>query len=333
MKRVKIVFLTVLIMTACILSGCVGPFSYRHTENPDNSAVVTVEMAESSMTISQEPELVEEMEKPDKTLYNALFFVGLNGLSKVRVLDGNDYFKYELLDKADTDALDKLTEPTNINIELYRDEARTTLAFYESGFVYDIDADFLYIGTAGHCIAKADYMKCALVRFFDREPIKLDLTDNIKYGNFESSAGDAAMIRVPIDDIPYETLLKLKEVCWSKEAVNAVKGGDSIYSGNIYAKNNEKDYDKTIYVYDKSNQIIADGKNVFPFIGYDAYFITDKGLVGGQSGSALFDSKGNAVALCSGYAYFFVGGQRRDVGIFTKTSMMEELKQQFSEKE
>jgi len=332
MNRLRLFLLTTMLFSCSILAGCVGPFSYETTTNPDNSSVVTVEMTEAAMKILPEPTAVEEAEKPDKTLYNAMFFVGLNGLSKIRVLDGNDYFKYDLLETADTDALDKLTEPTNVNIQLYRDSERTSLAFYESGFVYDIDADYLYIGTAGHCINKADYMRNGEVRFFNREPIKLDLTDNIKYGGFESVSGDSAMIRVPVEQIPYETLLQLKEVCWSTDAVSAVKGGDTIYSGNIYAKKNEQDYDKSVKVYDKGDQIITDGKAVFPFLGYDAYFIATSSLVAGQSGSALFDYKGNAVGLCSGYAYFYVSGTRYDVGIYTKTDTMEKIKRQFSER-
>lgn len=284
-----------------------------------------------TLTVSSKPMVVEESVKPDKTLYNAMFFATVNYLPKTTVLIRNSYFTYDPLTKTDWNALDKLTEPTNVDIALYDDAERTVRRILESAFIYKIDDDYIYLGTAGHCIASKNRLKNAKIMFYDRKTYDVDLSDYRLGGKFESAEGDYAMYRFPTSSIPYEELVKLKEVCYSKDAIKNVKAGDVLYTGNIYAKKSSKDYDKKLTVVDESNDsyqffVSSDDCKV---ITYSSYIICNEGTTKGQSGSAIFDKYGYAVATVSGSLRGSYKGTSYKLGLYTKLSKLDSLYSKF----
>lgn len=336
-KSILLALITVLF--AAVLTGCgsiikIAEFPISGAEHPSTQDCEAYDTHLSTLTVSVKPQVVEELIKPDKTLYNALFFVSVNGLSPMKVLIENSYFTYDLLTTPSWDAIDKLTEPTNINIELYSDAARTQLSVRESAFIYKIEEDYIYLGTAGHCIAANSKLKNGQIRLFDRTTWKVDLTTYELGGNFLSAKGDYAMYRIPTSSFSYDELLKLKQVTYSKEAVNNIKSGDYIYSGNIYAKSPKTDYDKKLRVissgddtYDHFVQFSS-----YKVLTYNTYYFTEDNLVKGQSGSALFDKYGNAVATTSGSGSHKTGSKNYQIGIFTKLYDIDTLYQKLKDK-
>lgn len=300
-------------------------FPQEELTAPDSSDVEGAKAFKSKLAPAVHPAFVPEMEKPDKTLINPMFSLSTEGFPVVSVLGKNNYFHYDLLTAPDFDALDKLTEPTNINVMLYR-ENYSDWSVRFSGFVYKIDPDYVYIGTAGHCIDKSSNVKRAKVTFFDRSSIKVSLEEYILGGNFRDTVGDYAMYRFPTSALPYETLLKLKEVTFDEAAIEKVKPGDIIYSGNIYAKNSSEDYDRQCKVLDKSSDIVKYYAGYFGYINSSSYFATDPPLTSGQSGSAIFDAYGNVVAICSGE---MKDSKYAKMGIFTLASKIDDLYDQF----
>lgn len=294
----------------------------------DNSSLVSFDVAKDVLVFFDKPGIVAEMEKPDKTLYDATAFLSTDGFSKVKVLVKNEYFDYELLTSSDYDALDILTEPTNISVQTYSDSTRSEERTGFSCFIYRIEDDYIYLGTAGHCIASESYRRNSTITFYDRTTIDISLLDYKKGGNFDSHAGDYAMYRIPTDAVPYELLINLREVTFSTDAINDVKIGDVLYSGNIYNKYKDKDYDKKITVIPIETGKVGDFLRANDSLLSGMYFTTDYGLVPGQSGSGVFDAYGNLVAICSGH----VAGNN-GFGIFTKASKLDELYQEFFEEE
>lgn len=314
----KLIFI---LLTMTILSGC----SSKKLERPDNTDIVCIEEVQLSLENYERPEAVAELPKPDKTLIDPMFSLSTEAFPAVQVLSANDYFKYDLLSNENFDELDKITEPTNINVTLYRDSAYTDWSYKFSCFIYKIDSDYVYLGTAGHCIIRKNDITRAKITFYDRSEIYVSLDDYKKGAGFGSSDGDYAMYRFPTSAIPYELLLRLKEVSYDEAAMRAVKPGDTLYSGNIYAMSADKDYDKVMTVYDSSSSIAKNSLANYNAYFNSNYFLTDTPLVNGQSGSAIFDQYGNLVAICSG------GSWNKKVGIYTVADKMDELYEAFKQ--
>ncbi len=304
-----------------MLCGC----NSKKPDRPDNTDVIGVEEVQLSLENYDRPEAVAPLPKPDKTLIDPMFSLSTESFPAIQVLGENDYFKYDLLKRNNFDKLDKITEPTNVSVTVYRDSDYTDWSFKFSCFIYKIDADYIYLGTAGHCIIKSSDLTRAKITFFDRSDIYISLTDYKKGAGFGSADGDYAMYRIPTAAVPYDLLLSLKEVSYDENAISAVKPGDILYSGNIYAKSPSEDYDRTMTVYDQSTSIVEDSVANHKTFQNLNYILTDTPLIGGQSGSAIFDQYGNLVAICSGSSH------NRKVGIYTAADKIDELYEAFKE--
>lgn len=325
---------SILIFSVAAFSGCsliqIAPFQFTEASSPDTKELVSYEESLNRLPGIPHPVAVEEPKQPDKTLYNALSLASTSGLKPLNVLIGNSYFTYDSLEKNNLKAIDALTEATNVNMVFYSSEARTDWKMRCSGFVYRIDDDYIYIGTAGHCIAKKAYLKYATIMFADRVIYKVDLSDYKRIASFRSAKGDIAMYRIPVSAIPKDELLKLREVCWDKEMISAVKEGDVLYTGNIYAKNIRKDYDKNIPVVSTDNKWASTYINKYDYdwMANSNYILSTADTTSGQSGSAIFNQKGYAVALVSGYVKMR-GDSSSVIGIYTTTAKLQELYDQF----
>lgn len=319
--------IAIILLTGCGSIVKVADFPVTYVSEAPADTITSYEKHYSTLKVVEAPTYVKERTLPDKTLYNPMGFAAIDGFSKMNILVSNSYFTYDLLTKSDWGALDRLTEATNVNITLYDDAKRTTARILESGFIYKIDEDYMYIGTAGHCATDKKRLKNARVMFFDRKTFNVDLSDSVIGGKFNSKEGDYAMFRIPTSSIPYEELLKLKEVCYSKEAIKNVYTGDILYTGNIYAKGTSKDYDRKLPVINESDpaykyHVKYDSWKV---ITYDAYYVSNANCKKGQSGSAVFDKYGNAVACVSGGGSNKSNGITYTLGVYTKLSKLDFL--------
>jgi len=326
------------ILGTLLFSGCgslvkITEFSTVDVSLPGTGVNISYGAFHSTLEKTEKPGFVEEPVKPDKTLYNPMVFASIDGFTKTNVLIKNSYFTYDLLTKTDWKALDELTEPTNISITLYNDFARTSWKYRESAFIYKIEEDYIYLGTAGHCAAKSSkYLKNAVIMLYDRTEINVDLSTCEIGGKFHSDVGDYAMFRIPTSSIPYDELVKLKQVTFSKSAVDNAKAGDYIYSGNIYAQNTKKDFDKKVMILGEGHSLYENLVKVSSIQFSDAYYITEGYLVDGQSGSAMFDKYGNVVGTCSGMYGIKKQGVTYKAGVFTKLTNIDKLYQKLKDK-
>lgn len=328
-----------LLTMVTMLCGCgskedSNPFSFLFSKEemsaPNNSDIAGVVKVKATLPSYEKPAVVEQMAQPDKTLINPMFSLSTMSFPEVTVLDKNGYFDYELLTQKDFDTLDKITEPTNISVMVYRDNARTDWSHKFSCFIYQIDPDYIYLGTAGHCIVKNSDRTRATVTFFDRETLNVSLEDYQMGANFGSSNGDYAMYRMKTSEVPRDLLLQLKKVHYDKTAMKNVKPGDVLYSGNIYAKDPSKDFDRQLTVLDTNAESTKPYLRTYTWYGTSAFYLTDKPLTSGQSGSAIFDKFGNLVAICSGGAR---ASGLPEIGIFAVADKIEDLYDKFQEED
>ncbi len=295
----KCIFLLVILCIA-LLCGCQ---SRSEPELPDQSELAAITSGieyEKTLIAGSRPEYVALPEWSDPSLYTPLCFASQKELSDLTVLIRNEYFTYDLMETQDFDALNLVTDYTNVNVICFDDETRTSWRSRYSCFIYRIEEDYIYLGTAGHCVDNRAIQANTNLMFFDRKVIQTPLSDYILFSNFGNSEGDYGMIRVPTSEVPRDTLLKLKQVCYNADACSAVKRGDYVFTGNINAQNNRTDYDKTIQVSDESEEPLTSVSNRWNWINSRGYILGKGSLQSGQSGSGVFNYKGELVGICSG---------------------------------
>lgn len=331
MKIRKILMFAAVLSVSALLGGCSGVYDYEEPTRPDNSDLVTAETGEKNLKKVDTPKVVAKYKGDDPTLIEGSYFLSTNGFRAAKILVANNYFTYEPLANGTFDELNALTEPTNVHVTLYRDAARTDWSKRFSCFIYKIDEDYIYLGTAGHCTYDKSTLKYANLMFYDRKVIKLAMQDYKLGGEFLSNAGDYAMYRIPIEVIPESTLMNLRQACFSLDHVNAVKAGDTLFTGNIYAKNSKTDYDFESKVLTKdADATVTYYMENYPALKKDIYFITNRAAVSGQSGSGIFDKQGYVVACVSGE---FHQSSSNTYGIFTALTKMDNLYREYKAEE
>lgn len=328
MKKTFLIRFGALALGLMLLTGCGQMFPKAEIPEVEFAERISTTDYKKTLTIAKEPVPVAEPEEADPSLYDPTAFASVNGFSQMKVLIRNDYFRYEPLAKGNFDKVDTITEPTNVDVRYFNKGLPDSNYGMFSCFVYQVDEDYVYLGTAGHCIVNMKKLSRFEVRFFDREVITVDTMDYVINASFKSTTGDYAMYRLPVDAIPKDTLLKLKQVCFDKKIAGGLKPGDEMYTGNIYARNIKKDFDRQFTILDTGEGFIADVIKTWPWIGSKAYYIADKGTMGGQSGSALFDSRGYLVAIVSGHGTW----NKHPYGIYTKADKMDEMYQELKKK-
>ncbi len=324
MKLLKL-FGSVCILTgAMLVTGCVTDFTVETPEIIAESENESVSSFEKSLNISEKPAEVAMLVKPDKSIYNPMTFEATVGFSEIYVLNSNDFFSYDVPENSNFKTIDSVTEPTNISVRYYPYGYDSSNGCF-SCFVYKIDDEYIYLGTAGHCVVKESDRKNCEISFFDRSKVRLSLQEYKMGHNFKDTRGDYAMYRIPTDIIPRDVLVKLKTVKFDVDHISTVKNNDIIYTGNIYARNPAKDYEKEMQVLPSKGSFAEEVINQWNWIGSDKYFVVSGSLVGGQSGSAFFDKEGYLVGIASGTGTW--NGSK--YSIVSKAQSMEELYQSF----
>lgn len=328
MKLVKLFGSTCALTVAMLFAGCATDFSVYTPEIIEESGNLSVYDFERGLDISEKPVKVLPMKEPDKSIYNPMTFGATSGFSEIYVLNSNDFFSYDVPEEATFKTIDSITEPTNISVRYYPYGYDAANGCF-SCFVYKIDDEYIYLGTAGHCIVKEADRKNCEISFFDRSKIRLTLSEYKMGHNYTDVRGDYAMYRIPTELVPRDVLVKLKTVKFDADHISTVKINDIIYTGNIYAKNPSKDFEKEMTVLPTKENYVADVVSRWNWIGSDKYFVVSGSLIGGQSGSAFFDKEGYLVGIASGTGTWY----DQKYSIITKAQNMEEVYQSFFEGE
>lgn len=221
-----------------------------------------------------------------------------------------DAFQYELLTDDSEEDLATLMYPCQVAFHVKN-------KYKGSGFIYKIDEDYIYIGTAGHCIDKA-MLNDGIIDMWVYNPtydskmthksVRFCLegihADDI-YKLYSGTTEDRGMFKISRSQIPNYILVYLKEVNKTNEL--SVSKNNGIYTNTIYAAKDmyTSTFSKELHPLSHSGPDYDYLLNYFS--GYkneNMWLITNEGTVAGQSGSLLYDKYGNPVAAVSGRASY-----------------------------
>lgn len=197
----------------------------------------------------------------------------------IAFLDEHNYFTYEPLSEGNLDEAIKLTTPTEVDLASPKG--------FASAYIYDITPDYIIMLTAKHCTKLLQNLD---IMFYD------DVTSYGLNPNYIScKKADLAMFVIPTNAVPVTTLLNLREVYIDDEVVNETRKGDTVFACTLNWKAGEKDIFTPMEVYAVDVPEYDGSINV----GY-MMLVTERGTVGGQSGSGVFDLKGRLIGTVEG---------------------------------
>lgn len=200
----------------------------------------------------------------------------------IKFLDENGYFRYEVLDEGNKEISNENTR--NACVALCGERG------FATGFVYDITPEYTYIMTAKHCTGSR--MKTMHLMFENDR-----VTPDFKVEAISCKKADLAMFKIPTSYIDSETLLNLKETHIDKDIYSKVKAGDEAYICSSNWNGGEKD----LYTDIKLRDV-----DVNRFAGTDIPWnsiIYGRESRPGQSGSGVYDTKGNLIGILYGEYY------------------------------
>ena len=203
------------------------------------------------------------------------------GGDELKLLCDADYFAYEPLAAPDFDKAVKLLEPTLVDLKVVWENAWIA----GSGCIYKITPDYVCFLSVKHVMVEV-YKKCA-VMFFDGTVVK----GKVDYV-YSKTYNELAMFMIPTADIPTDTLMKLRQVYVDPDIYNKLQKDDEVVA---YAKHwigSDEDLVKKMKVKRLTTSIRE--LNL-----YRSLLETTTGVVGGMSGTAVVDLRGNLVGLAS----------------------------------
>ena len=197
----------------------------------------------------------------------------------IAFLDEHNYFTYEPLSEGNLDEAIKLTTPTEVDLASPKG--------FASAYIYDITPDYIIMLTAKHCTKLLQNLD---IMFYD------DVTSyGLNPDYISCKKADLAMFVIPTNAVPVTTLLNLREVYIDDEVVNETRKGDTVFACTLNWKAGEKDIFTPMEVYAVDVPEYDGSINV----GY-MMLVTERGTVGGQSGSGVFDLKGRLIGTVEG---------------------------------
>lgn len=191
----------------------------------------------------------------------------------------------------------KYMQPTVVHIFFDYPESSSILAAAGSGFVIDMDEEYVYI-CSNHHVLKESNNADGTVYFFDSNSAKFEYLGG-------SSSGDTAIARIKKTDIPQETLEQLMFVHIDTEAFETAKSGGTPLFMQIMGKDGLR--------YTRTGESTYYRSGVFGLQSIPMLEASVK-VVSGNSGSAIVDYEGNLIAMATGvhrengvYTYHNVG--------------------------
>lgn len=234
--------------------------------------------------------------------------------SDISYLDSNGYFSYDALEKEDFEEALELAKRGAVNISYTNERGR----HYGSAFVYDVTFSYIYFITAKHC----DFILKDGVDVIFYNDYQVSLSDT-QVKLIESPNADILMFAIPKWVVDDRTLLMLKECHYDKDVYSKIDVGDEAFICTMNWKAGSKDI---------INQTQVQAINVTEYAGVTKakykFVITKDSAIHGQSGSGVFDLKGNLLGVAS---MIFSSPDGSQYTLFTSIDYIEELERRRDE--
>lgn len=206
------------------------------------------------------------------------------GESEMKLLCDVGHFKYKPLDVPDYDAVVKLIEPALIDLKRSLGGGAYTAG---SGCVYRITPEYIYFLSVRH-VMKAVSRNCEIM-FYNGTVVR----ETLDYALSQKS-NELAMFRIPVSMVPVDTLMSLKQVYVDEDIYSKLSVGDEVVAYAKHWSGTDEDYVRRMTVRRLESSI---GE----FNLYNSLLETSEGVVGGMSGTAVVDLRGNLAGLASAY--------------------------------
>lgn len=195
------------------------------------------------------------------------------------------FFTYEPLKSPDRKWVTDNCGMTLVN--LYRDEADYVSS--GSGFIYDITPEYVYVVSVYHVTSA-----------FDQKPTRITFFDGtytpVVFKSIRLNAGnEASLFRIPVSDVPYHTLVRLRQVAYDEDIYDDIHVGTPLIE---YCKNWRAGAREDLIKY---VNVISFGLSDIQkrYVDDDEYFAVTRASESGMSGTAIFDERGILSGICS----------------------------------
>ena len=178
----------------------------------------------------------------------------------------------------------KLIEPALIDLKRSLGGGAYTAG---SGCVYRITPEYIYFLSVRH-VMKAVSRNCEIM-FYNGTVVR----ETLDYALSQKS-NELAMFRIPVSMVPVDTLMSLKQVYVDEDIYSKLSVGDEVVAYAKHWSGTDEDYVRRMTVRRLESSI---GE----FNLYNSLLETSEGVVGGMSGTAVVDLRGNLAGLASAY--------------------------------
>ena len=201
-----------------------------------------------------------------------------------------EYFAYEPLDSPDRKWVQENCDMTLVNLFVNREDGSTSSG---SAFIYDITPEYIYMISVYHVTGFLEGERVQIM-FYDGSKVYMTMHSiRLNAGN------EASLIRLPISEVPYHTLVRLKQVATSDEIYDTVKAGSQLIE---FCKNwrggEVKDLIKYVQVISFTLSPIQSR-----YVDNNEYYTATRKSLSGMSGTAVFDYRGILAGICSKTMY------------------------------
>lgn len=201
-----------------------------------------------------------------------------------------EYFEYEPLDSPDRKWVQENCDMTLVNLYVDREDGSTSSG---SAFIYDITPDYVYMVSVYHVTGFLEGERVQVMFFDGSKAYMIMHSIRLNAGN------EASLIRLPVSEVPYHTLVRLKQVATSDEIYDTVKAGSRLIEFSKNWRGGEvEDLIKYVQVISFTLSPIQSR-----YVDNNEYYAATRKSVSGMSGTAVFDYRGVLAGICSKTMY------------------------------
>ncbi len=213
----------------------------------------------------------------------------LSRVELARIIE-EDYFDYQPLTEEDKSWVVDNLDVTLVNILREDEEGNVSSG---SAFIFDITEDYIYLVSVYHVTGFLEG-EDVRITFYDGSRI-----DTVMHSLRLSAGNEASLFRIPVKDVSYHTLVRLRKAYRDPDIYRKLKKGSHLLE---YCKNWRggelpeiiKDVDLIAYDLSGIQKIYVDD---------DSYYAVTRRSVGGMSGTAVYDLTGRLAGICSKTIY------------------------------
>ena len=276
------------------------PGAYSITYSVENSIGLKADLEETLFIEEADSEYISDWDESDyfwmySECDDEVKYAVISKLCEV------GYFEGQCLDEENLEGTISLLKKSLLDIHTDYDMGGEIT--FGSGVIYSIEPDYIYCLSVGHVMDEVGEKVTILFENYT----SLDCT-NIEYEQ-ESESNEDVVFRIPTEDVPFGTLLGLKEIYFDTSVYEELYVGEKIigYSACFFG---EDDYYSTGTIYKLED---SDDSGIAQY----AISSRDIQMKHGTSGTAICDLRGRLIALESGYTKL-ISEEYEDDGV-TKT--------------